>query len=239
MFYSRSYKAASGDCDIRGGVSLPNLMRQFQNLAEDHLFWMGQDMELMFDSRQVFLMGKMEMDIRRQPQKGEEVFFWTAPTGLKGARFLREFVVTARRDEPLVYARSLWLLVDPVKRRPLRPSAFLGEIIYEESRMPEDWSCPACQGGDFEEPAQRQVMGFSKLDINGHVNNACYAEIICDALPFEELASRKLRGFTVEFLHEMKAGDAISLYMRREHDSYRVRGIREDKICFDAALRLG
>ena len=56
----------------------------------------------------------------------------------------------------------------------------------------------------------RRELGYSDTDINGHVNNAHYADFACDALHLERLGADKfIRSFQIGYLSECRAGEAI------------------------------
>ena len=56
----------------------------------------------------------------------------------------------------------------------------------------------------------RQVK-YSDLDSNSHVNNAVYADIVCDTLPLDWLVEREIKKFGIMYQKEALAGQVIEL----------------------------
>lgn len=239
MFYAERLRVAIGECDAGGRLSPAGLLRLFQRIAEEHLDWLGFPQKRMFEIGQAFLLNKIDLRILRPPVKGEEVFLWTAPVGTRGARFIREFVLTGTGEERLAEARSWWLLLDLGGRRPLRPSAFPMELLYEESRVTGAAAEPVFPK-EPERPLWRLAfdIGYSRLDANGHMNNAAYADLICDALPLEVMMERRITGMTIGYHSEVKAGDRLEVDLCAREDGYRLRGLRGGGLCFEAEVGL-
>lgn len=73
----------------------------------------------------------------------------------------------------------------------------------------------------------------SDLDLNGHVNNTNYATYASDVLsPEEEILSME-----IVFHKELKLGDTLTVYAKRQDNFVTVVGRREDT-CFSAVIQL-
>jgi medium-chain acyl-[acyl-carrier-protein] hydrolase len=56
------------------------------------------------------------------------------------------------------------------------------------------------------------AVAYSDVDMNAHANNAMYMQWAMDAVEYEMAASRPIKEFTINFNHETKAGDKVSIY---------------------------
>ena len=57
------------------------------------------------------------------------------------------------------------------------------------------------------------IVAYSDIDTNGHANNAMYMQWAMDAVDYETASSRPVKSFTINFNHETKAGDVVSMFM--------------------------
>lgn len=157
----------------------------------------------------------------------------------KGAALYRDFDIF-RNGERIGEAVSTWVLAEADSRRLLRASritevegtgggALCKDKTLSKIKMPED---VALSG-------QRRFQ-YSDTDVNGHVNNVKYADIIADAVGLETLLEgRFVSSLQVGYLHECRAGETVDLYTGQEGESYYVHGADSSgQGRFDAALSL-
>ncbi|MCI9309296.1 MAG: acyl-ACP thioesterase, partial [Oscillospiraceae bacterium] len=86
----------------------------------------------------------------------------------------------------------------------------------------------------------RRELGYSDTDINGHVNNAHYADFACDSLHLERLGRGKfVRSFQIDYLSECRAGEALWVDTAVRGDALFAQGRGEDgEERFDFTLKL-
>ena len=56
------------------------------------------------------------------------------------------------------------------------------------------------------------VVAYSDVDTNGHTNNAMYMQWAMDAVEYDLASERTVKEFTINFNHETKPGDKVSIY---------------------------
>ncbi len=70
------------------------------------------------------------------------------------------------------------------------------------------WLQPA---GDLE-VAYRRVIGYSDIDVNGHLNNCKYIDFIMDCFPREVHRERRVASIEINFVHEALPGHTVAIY---------------------------
>ena len=85
---------------------------------------------------------------------------------------------------------------------------------------------------------EERRLHYSEADINGHVNNARYADFACDTLDMDRLEQdRFLSQMQIGYLAECRPGDLLTLETGEQEDGVYVRGTdQEGKSRFEAAL---
>lgn len=159
--------------------------------------------------------------------------------GASGASSYRDFDLS-RDGKPIGQGASIWVMVDVDERRLFRMknlTEFQGTdggglnktIKLRRPAMPEA----------FDARTQR-VLGYSDTDINGHVNNAHYADFACDSLRLERLGRGKfVRSFQIGYVSECQAGETIFVDTAVQGDELFARGGGENgDERFDFTLKL-
>mgnify|MGYP000866924714 CR=1 FL=1 len=91
-------------------------------------------------------------------------------------------------------------------------------------------------------PEDCEVLGeqqavYSRCDMNGHLNNTRYADIVCDAVPWEVWDTAQIRDFTISYHREVPRGECFTLRRARlAEDTFYFDGEREGKSAFEAQL---
>ena len=92
-----------------------------------------------------------------------------------------------------------------------------------------------------QEDAGQATAVYSRVDLNGHLNNTYYGDILCDALPAEVwLGERGFRKAVLAYRVELPLGQTMALARGRAdyHGApcWYVEGAREGKRCFEGNI---
>lgn len=170
---------------------------------------------------------------------GKPVALRTYHRGNKGVAMYRDYDLY-QEGEPVGEAVSTWVLADWNSRRMLRLSQ-----ISEIERTSGGELCKSVQLHkvrlpDAMAPAEERLLHYSDTDINGHVNNARYADLACDAIRLDRLGAGKfVSALQISFLKECKAGETLLLSAGERQGEWFVCGAdRAGAERFHAALTL-
>lgn len=185
----------------------------------------------------VWMLARVWFRLFRPLGDGEELLLRTWHRGNRAATVYRDFdlfVKGARVGE----AVSSWVLADQETRALLRPRAFpeLGEsgggsLCKEKElkklRPPRELAL-----------LQERELYESDTDVNGHVNNARYADFVTDALGLDRLPPEHfVAEMQLSYLAECVPGERLSLFAAREGARAYLRGSGPDgRARFDAEL---
>ena len=82
-----------------------------------------------------------------------------------------------------------------------------------------------------------QTATYSRCDMNGHLNNTRYADIVCDAVPWEVWDTAQIRDFTISYHREVPRGENFTLRRAALPDNqFYFDGEREGKSAFEAVV---
>jgi medium-chain acyl-[acyl-carrier-protein] hydrolase len=239
LLWTEEFMVHASDTDFRSRGKLSFLLDIMQRAADSAVSSLGLSIDTMLNARMGWMVITLDLDLRRLPSPNELLKVRTWSKGHKGALWQRDYRIFDSNAVELAAARSIWALVDMDKRKILRPSALpiAVEPYLEDSvgSLPDKVVIPA----DLSlQEAFRYQVRYSGLDNNGHLNNARYVDLCCDALTLEEWEELELTGLHITYAQEAQYGEEISiLRSSRTEEGVYVRGQGGDKVFFEACLR--
>ena len=85
----------------------------------------------------------------------------------------------------------------------------------------------------------RRWASYSLCDLNGHINNAYYLDLACDALPPEVLQAGPVTFAAVNYHREIPMGDTVELLYAPSEEGWYVQGRHDGRTSFECYLKIG
>lgn len=177
--YDWDIRIASYDVGQDRLLRLSNQLKLQQEVGERHLSGVGLDFQALYERGMVFVLTKTNSVIHRAPRLSEDVRLRTWHRSNKGAQFFRCYQFLDAEENPLIESVTAFALVDAKEHKLLRPSVF--EQLGVGQQPDRFNGCP--DPGKLRLPdalvpqGQRQIR-WSDTDVNGHLNNTNYADIL-------------------------------------------------------------
>ena len=212
------------------------------DLCQDVATLQAKDMGLGFDEmRSMGLMWaivRMKYEVLENPSLHTAVVVSTWPHTLSRFSFLRDYEIKdAETGKVYVKATSEWVMMDIATRSFASPK--------DNYSGPMDF----CEKRNFEKKPRKVkdftleglmpynvTPAFSDTDVNGHVNNAKYANFVMNALNLKR--EREIKTFQIDYRLEVKRDEQIEIYVLDEGGIIRVKGIKGDDTMFMASIEL-
>ncbi len=151
------------------------------------------------------------------PKWKDEITLQTRHKGRDRLFYLRDFIMTDSEGRERVKATTSWLILDLETRKMVR-----------HPQMDDEGT--VCKENIIEKPADKVRMprsaepelvrihevSYSDIDNNGHTNNAMYMQWSMNAVGYEITSALPVKEFTINFNHETKIGDRVSIYRLME-----------------------
>lgn len=234
--YTWPVKITTYDAGRDRRLRLSSQLRLQQEVGELHLGSAGLGWEEFYRNGMIFVLVKAASVIHRAPVMDEEVFLRTWHRDTKGVQFYRCYQFLDKEGQILIDSISAFALVEPVEHKLLRPDVF--DRFGIRTQPEKTGGCP--DPGRLRLPegmadsGQRPVY-WSDTDYNGHLNNAVYADILCDFLP-GGMVGRRVTGFQISFLKEALEGENLHITALEKNGEAFVSASHERGRCFDASL---
>ena len=224
--YTQKFTVYRTDGDHLGHVKLGALLRYAQQVATAHAEAVGLDDALYRKTHTAYVLAKLALHVTRLP-------LVTQPERCKRAVNKRITHFYDADGAEVATMDSRWVLIDTEKRIILR-------------KHPEQFNDQWAADVPFELPIKLpriapedcEVLGvYSRCDMNGHLNNTRYADIVCDAVPWEVWDTAQIRDFTISYHREVPRGESFTLRRAKlAEDTFYFEGEREGKSAFEAQL---
>ena len=234
-YYKETY-VGERDCFPDLKMTPSAMLILVQEVSGGHLASLGYDYERLLEEGIVFMLSSSATKILRTPICGEKIIAATCPAKSVGAHMMRETVLLSESEEVLAVIEASWVMLDTHTGRILRPSALKVKLPLLEKYEPfkEVWNMRFSEEGEFKE--ERQVK-LSDLDRNRHMNNTVYAKVITDLFP-EEILEGNIEEISIKYKKQAKLGDTLSLYTRREGDTYYINAKANNDLYFQGSIAL-
>ncbi len=224
--FIQPFTVNSHDTDLNGNLRPSIALRYIHEAAHKQFEVFPPNFEEMRQKeRKAFLLSRVAMEIDCPLHEFEEIEAHTWASGGKAATFYRSGELF-RGGERVAKLVSLWALVDIDTRRLLRvKDTVLGMEILEEYPLEIPGHVRFPDGLSWEEVGSRRVM-YSDTDLNCHMNNTNYPDMMCDFIP--DIEKSFVKGFSIGYLHEAKLGETVSVMHACNGDTHYIRTLLPD-----------
>ena len=232
MSYSKTYVIDTGYVDKNKRLSLSKLFLMFQECAEAHAEELDIGRARTTNVGRKWIITRYSVKFNRLPTYGEVVKMTTYPGKNNPFFFYRYFYLEDARGNLLVIASCVWAVID-AKTNKIVTNPF-GKKLPEESR---DFELPLPQ--KIEEDATTKVkehlVEYSDIDLNGHLNNTRYIELIQNLHNSDFYKDHIYDTFDINYFYEIKEDEVVSLYLE-SNDKEIIKGSVNDHDSFKAVI---
>lgn len=207
--YTETFQMKYGEGDFLGRVRPATLMRYVEHVSLKHAELLGVSQAFTQSHHMVFLIAKQAIEFKRMPRSNETLTFVTQPEQAKRVTFRRVTLIYDAEGQEVACVDSIWVLMDTDTHRLLRRAPVAFDAVWAEN-------IAASVDMKLTKPAQLITVGKAKAvytlcDANGHINNANYFDLVCDAFMPDDLRKREIRRMVLNYHREVLLGEEIEL----------------------------
>ncbi len=179
-------------------------------------------------------MSRVSYQVKKQLFFHEKIRVRTWVASAKLIHSDRDYLIYDEKGEVAVLGTSRWCIVDRNTRAlrkiaTLFPMSVIGAEKYFDSNKVDEISAPPTS-------ATRYTVRASDIDINQHMNNAKYADLVFNSFSPEEHHVQFIRELHVNYLSEMYCGNDITVNRWDNTDGITIEGAG-DKPAFRAHVK--
>ena len=225
------------ESDFCGKNILPHsVFKAFENVATKHSVLLGVGYADIIKNNLLWVAMRIKYQIVDKIMPNQQVFVKTFSQAKNMLEFDRDFIIEDISGKILIKGTSKWCLINSKTRRVEKmhnvqlPVANI-KPVFEQKFFKTETFEPT-----FAPDFSYKVID-EDIDVNGHMNNAVYAQIVYDSLV--EAKDAFIEIFQLNFLREAVRGDRIDVYKKNTDDEILVIGKRcERENSFSAYLKL-
>ncbi|MEG1448626.1 MAG: thioesterase, partial [Oscillospiraceae bacterium] len=199
------------ECDFNGRMTISSLLKRIQQISMEHCDLLGLGHEVFQSINMVFMLARLTMEIKRYPKANEKIVLITTPAEKPVKAQYKRTTVIINQDtgEELVLVDARWVLCNLGTGRIEREKPNEIEFPKQNSEDFElDMKMPKKDHNKFVSSCKHTVR-YSNMDINKHLNNTVYADIICNAIPYSDMAEKEIKKVMVSYKNQGLYGDEL------------------------------
>ncbi len=208
MKLSLSFKVHGYESDVRGAARVTSLLNYLQESAWTHAEALGVGFSHLLEKNLAWVLGRLRLEIDFLPQWGETIVVETWPSGRDRLYCYRDFRLLDGQKRLFAAATTSWLAVDLDTRRPQRTDSYIDLPVQVADRAFAEFA-PKLPPLDPEGRESSATVCCSHLDVNGHMNNVKYLELVLDSFPFDFCRNRFLQEVSINFINEALPGERL------------------------------
>ncbi len=168
-----------------------------------------------------------EIHINKLPKYGQKIKISTYPYQVKGMLAHRIYTICDLDNQVLVYADSLWILMDLASGKPSRLSSEMVEAYHDDVPVPQfDFQGCKLRVEGSEQLAGTFTVQENYIDTNGHMNNSYYIDVTRRFLPQDAACSI----IKINYKKAAQLFDELQVYLVELEKGYQVILKKEDEI---------
>lgn len=225
MKQTEHYRVTVHDTDVNRIASASAVLRYMQEAAHLQLEVHHPSIDELRQEGKAFILSKLNMSIYQPIHTYDMITAETWPCESKGVSFNRCSRIL--RDGNIVAElSSVWALLDINSHKLLRVTDLVWNVEPEPPleldspsriRIPKD--LPLSLVGE------RQIV-YSDLDLNEHMNNTNYPNMLCDYLP--SMIGKRVVSMSINYISELSNGESVKIYLGENDGAYYMRTIKEN-----------
>ena len=233
---TRDYRLRWMDFDRYGRMQPAAALDIFQDMATLHAEEIGIGRDSMLEQGVIWVVVRTKLEMVAEPEHFQVVKVRTWPHSLSRFSFIRDFTMHDAQGQLLAKASQEWVLMDVQTRKFASPKDhYQGPTDFCEDRAFEKKARKAPTFEEGNRPVRTVTPAYSDIDLNGHVNNAMYANFIVNAI--EPDASCALKTLQIDYRYEALPGQPLLIHTLVEEGRVLLKGLSEDgTVAFGAAL---
>jgi len=239
--YTHQTHVHAYEADFNDNLKFSSLFNHMQDAATVHATRLGVGFEQLGPAGLFWVLAWVHIEMQDAPAMGVPFSLKTWAKTPHKLYSMRDFRFETEAGVPFARATTAWLLLNMKSKRPLPLKRLPIEIDYQYDYSALDAVPEKMTPLTRSDWLHTHRVQYADLDLNNHVNNARYVEVLMNAYPFARHEQQRLSALTLHYQAEAKAEDVIEVAVASgaEEEVDQVQGTlsASGQSCFRAALQ--
>ena len=210
--YTEERNIRAYEIDFQNELKLNAVFNIMQEAASTHAASMGLGFDDLKKNDLAWVLSWAKIKLERTAIFGDKIHVKTWPKMKYKLFSIRDFHITDSQNNMIALATTAWLLIN-TKTKKITDLTALPEDISYQTQMSTIDEYPAKMSIDAnKELAYSKTIRYTDIDINGHVNNTKYIELMLDCFPLDKFRTNRIEEAVIRFSAESFEGDTINVF---------------------------
>ena len=226
MKWSESYNVKFHDTNSNEIVSVSHTLKFMQETSMRQMKGRKPSYEELFNDKKAFILSNIRIELYNPIYAYEDIVAktWACPS--RGFSFMRSHSIE-RNGEIMAEAYSTWALVSTESKKLYKVTDVdlsnydMDEPVQLENplrvRMPSQ--VPLSLIDEY-------TVRYSDTDLNGHMNNTNYPDMLVNCMPNPQ--SIRVKSIGISFINDIRARETVKIYMAKTDGKYYFRSVKSD-----------
>jgi len=228
--WQKEYRIKTKDVDMFRKLKLSALLELLQEASIAHTEELGFPRQTTLDKGYLWVILQMYFHIIRMPVYDDVITIESWPGKMQHMLFPRYYRILSREKEVMAEGSMMWTLVDAKDRKVAFPEKH--GVIIPETETGYEVPLPRLFGKEETTYENVYTVPYSFCDLNGHMNNTKYFDILMDHLDDPGKSFSEIHAaYSSEVLYKQKM--ILSWMQDQEHAYFQMQ---KEKPCFKAKI---
>ncbi len=196
------FKVYSFQMDFRGNAKVTSICDYLQEAAGAHAIELGFSPRDLLIKGMYWVLYRLSIHMKKYPKGEDTISIVTWVSSMKGPFSDREFEIYNSDNELIGEASTLWFAVNSKTRKPqtigdIGKSGNMAMGLKKMKRKPEK-----LKKISDAKLVNKFYPDYTHLDINYHINNVKYIEIITSVIPLSKFEGAEICSLDINYLGE-------------------------------------
>ncbi len=218
--YSETYQVPSYNCDTKGNLKIPTMIRLLITLSGAQSTSLGVSDEMVHSYGLGWIIIQHDLKINRLPMLGETITLTTEAESYNKYFCYRKFWVHDKDGNECALMKTTFSLMDLAERK---MGSILEEIIspFESEKIKRVKRAEKITSIETTTEEKEYHIRYYDIDGNKHVNNTVYLEWMLDTFGFEFLNNHVPETISIKFNKEMRYGEKVVSQVQQDGNKTR------------------
>lgn len=218
LVWQEHFKLRTYDVDFNNNTKISSLFNFMQEAASNSANSLGFGYDQMTANQLYWVLSRAKIEFTYFPSLGEEIIIETWPRSKEKLFAIRDFIIYNHNKNEIARATTSWVMLSGITMRPQRLNSNQIELATFDEKIAIEALCEKLEPLEdaHGKTINKTKMGYNDIDINQHVNNVKYVELIFNAFPMDYFRDKQITKFEINFLTESKYDDVLTIKRYQE-----------------------
>ena len=210
-YYEEIKTIRAYDVDFNNRIKISSVFNLLQDVASVHADLLGLGFKDLYKLDLGWVLSWVKLNIEKYPAFGDSVIIKTWPRCKFKLYSMRDYSMQDTDGKILLSATSAWLPINTKTKRITDTKNLPGGINYQPDLIAVNEFPGKIIAGATQEILLHKKFRYTDIDVNQHVNNTRYIEMILDCYLTDHYKVNQIKSFEISFSSESFFDDEIEI----------------------------